>query len=108
MRERTPDFSSDNSSTRGTREQLSTLLRAAFRGGLVEPEPLREAVCSYVDSARERGEPVERVIIDLKRMMELSGGWRRSASRKEEAVAEGVIRWCIDRYYKPVDRPRDD
>ena len=108
MRERTPDFSSDNSSTRGTREQLSTLLRAAFRGGLVETEPLREAVCSYVDSARERGEPVERVIIDLKRMMELSGGWRRSASRKEEAVAEGVIRWCIDRYYKPVDRPRDD
>ena len=103
MRERTPDSGSDNSSTRTTHDQLSTLLRAAFRGGLVETEPLRESVCAYVDAARERGEPVERVIVDLKRMMELSGAWRRAASRAEEAVAEGVIRWCIDRYYKPVD-----
>ena len=108
MRERTRDSGSDNSSTRTTRDQLSALLRAAFRGGLAETEPLREAVCTYVDGARERGEPVERVIIDLKRMMELSGAWRRSASRAEEAMAEGVIRWCIDRYYKPVDRARDD
>ena len=103
MRESTPDSSSDNSSTRTTRDQLSTLLRAAFRGELVETEPLRESVCAYVDSARERGEPVERVIIDLKRMMELSGAWRRSASRAEEALAEGVIRWCIERYYRPAD-----
>jgi hypothetical protein len=108
MRERTPDSSSDNSFTRTTRDQLSALLRTAFRGGLVDLEPLREAVCIYVDGARERGEPVERVIVDLKRMMELSGGWRRSASRAEEAVAEGVIRWCIDRYYRPADRSRDD
>ena len=101
MRESTPDFSGDNGTTRITRDQLSALLRGAFRGGLVETEPLREAVCAYVDGARERGEPVERVIVDLKRMMEVSGGWRRSASRAEEAVAEGVIRWCIDRYYRP-------
>jgi hypothetical protein len=108
MRERTPDSGSDNSSARTSRDQLSTLLRAAFRGGLIDTEPLREAVCAYVDAARERGDRVERVIIDLKRMMELSGVWRRSASRKEEAIAEGVIRWCIDRYYRPVDRSRDD
>ena len=103
MRESIPDSGNDNSSTRPTRDQLSTLLRAAFRGAPVETEPLREAVCAYVDSARERGEPVERVIIDLKRMMELSGAWRRSASKAEEALAEGVIRWCIERYYRPAD-----
>jgi hypothetical protein len=108
MRESTPDSNSDNSTPRTTRDQLATLLRSAFRGGLVETEPLREAVCTYVDTARERGEPVERVIIDLKRMMELTGGWRRSASRKEEAIAEGIIRWCIERYYRPVDTPLDD
>src|SRR5690349_20879345 len=108
MRERPQDYGSDNSTTSTTRDELSVLLRAAFRAQLVETQPLREAVCAYVDSARERGEPVERVIIDLKRMMELSGGWRRSVSRKEETIAEGVIRWCIDRYYKPVDRSRDD
>jgi hypothetical protein len=102
MRERTPDSGSDNSSTGPTRDELSTLLRAAFRGGLVDTEPLREAVCVYVDGARERGEPVERVIVDLKRMMELSGAWRRSASRAEEALAEGIIRWCIERYYRPA------
>ena len=108
MRESTPDSNSDNSTQRSTRDQLATLLRAAFRGGLVETEPLREAVCAYVDTARERGEPVERVIIDLKRMMELSGAWRRSTSRKEEAIAEGIIRWCIERYYRPVDKSVDD
>ena len=104
MRERTPDSNNETSVPRTTRDKLAALLRAAFRGGgAVETEPLREAVCGYVDAARDRGEPVERVIVDLKRMMELSGGWRRSASRAEEAVAEGVIRWCIDRYYRPAD-----
>jgi len=104
MRESAPYSTSDNSTLRTTRDHLAALLRAPFRGGTVETEPLREAVCVYVDAARERGEPVERVIIDLKRMMELSGGWRRSTSRKEEAVAEGVIRWCIDRYYERSNR----
>jgi hypothetical protein len=109
MHERTPESENELPAARTTRDQLAPLLRAAFRdAGQIETQPLREAVCAYVDAARARGEPVERVIVDLKRMMELSGGWRRFASRAEEAVAEAVIRWCIDRYYQPADRPTDD
>ena len=74
-----------------------------------DTEGLRTAVCAYVDEARERGEPVERVIVDLKQMMEIGGAWRRTATREMEMLAEGVIRWCIDRYYQPADvRPPDD
>lgn len=104
MRESTSEF--DNSSTvpGTTRDEMAMVLWPAFHGGPVKTEALQAAVCAYVDGARERGDPVERVIVDLKRILRLSGAWRRSAPRAEEAVAEDVIRWCIERYYQTKDR----
>ena len=77
-------------------------LTANLRGELrreAGPKTLRDAVCEYVDAARQRGDPVERVIIDLKQEMRAAGAIDRYAHPKERELAESVIRWCIQRYY---------
>ena len=84
-----------------SREVLAANLRTAMRA---EAASLRDAVCEYVDAARQRGEPVERVIIDLKQEMRAAGVVDRYVKPNERALAESVIRWCIERYYGTVPR----
>jgi hypothetical protein len=79
-------------------DKLTTNLRGALRRDGAA-EALRDAVCEYVDAARLRGDPVERVIIDLKQEMRTAGAVDRYAHPKERELAESVIRWCIQRYY---------
>ena len=84
-------------------EPFAVALHGAFR----EPDnvaALRDAVCGYVDGARARDEPVERVIIDLKQEMRAAGLVDRYVRPEERAVAESVIRWCIERYYGSAPR----
>lgn len=88
----------DTPSGETSRDSLSTRLQALLRGG-VQSDALREAVNGYVDEARRRGEPVERVIIDLKQEMRAAGVVDVYVRPGERALAEPVIRWCIDRYY---------
>ena len=83
------------------RETLAANLRTAMRA---EAASLRDAVCEYVDAARQRGEPVERVIIDLKQEMRAAGVVDRYVKPNERALAESVIRWCIERYYGTAAR----
>jgi hypothetical protein len=78
--------------------ELPPRLREALRRGLADAG-LREEVCAYVDAARQRGDPVERVIIDLKRELHAAGVIDRYADPHERALAESVVRWCIERYY---------
>jgi len=88
---------------RPTREPFSAALRAAFREN-GEVAAVRDAVCSYVDAARAGGEPVERVIIDLKQEMRGAGVVDRYLRPEERVLAESVIRWCIERYYGSASR----
>src|SRR5690242_3292421 len=80
------------------REPFSAALHAIVRE-YGDVAALRDAVCNYVDAARAGGEPVERVIIDLKQEMRAAGAIDRYARPEERALAESVIRWCIERYY---------
>ena len=100
MRKTTPAMGADG----GTAPQhaLPALLRAALDGA-DDIRPLRDAVCRYVDTARERGDRVEHVIIDLKMEMRAAGAVDRYATSQERALAEGVIRWCIERFYGPAE-----
>jgi hypothetical protein len=84
-------------------EPLTGALRAAFRDP-GDVAALRDTVCSYVDAARARGEPVERVIIDLKQEMRAAGVVDCYVRPGERAVAESVIRWCIERFYGSAPR----
>ena len=87
----------------GPRE-LPPKLREALRSGIADTY-LRDEVRAYVDAARRRADPVERVIIDLKREMHVAGVINLYAQPHERALAESVIRWCIERYYGPERAP---
>jgi hypothetical protein len=86
----------------GPRE-LPSSLRDALRSGVVDSR-VHEEVCAYVDTARRAGDPVERVIIDLKREMHGTGILDRYVRPAERDIAESVIRWCIERYYGAAGR----
>jgi len=79
-------------------DNLTANLRGALRRE-AGAETLRDTVCEYVDAARQRGDPVERVIIDLKQEMRAAGAIDRYAHPKERELAESVISWCIQRYF---------
>jgi len=92
----------DESVARKRRELARSLqprLRLAFTSHTANLAPLHTAVSEYVDVARSQGEPVERVLIDLRAMLNLGGQWQDHATAEQHALAEAVIRWCIERYY---------
>ena len=62
----------------------------------------------YVDAARLQGHPIERIIVDLKYEMSAAGMIARYSAQEDRAVAEAVVRWCIERFYEPVDLPGRD
>jgi hypothetical protein len=67
-------------------------------------------VCRHVDAARQRGDPIERIIIDLKQEMRAAGVVDRYVTADERAVGEAAVRWSIERFYGPADlrRANDD
>jgi hypothetical protein len=96
----TPDRAPDKADSQ---EALSASLRSSLRSR-ADAAALRDAVCAYVDAARQRGEAVEHVIIELKQEMRAAGVVDRYANKDERMLAESVIRWCIERYYGPALR----
>ena len=69
--------------------ELPARLREALRRGIADTA-LREELRAYVDAGRRRGDPVERVIIDLKREMHVVGVVDFYAEPNEGALAEAV------------------
>ena len=98
---------SDGGAEPTLRESLSALLRLALRSTR-KADTLRDAVSRYVASARERGDRVERVIVDLKREIHAAAGVGRYVTKEEQALTECVVRWCIEGYYGPPARRDHD
>ena len=74
---------------------------------------LRDAVWSYVDDARGRGEPPERVIVDIKELAHRAGVFSSRVSvltgrpqSSADAVMQRAVTWCIQRYYAVEEAPR--
>ena len=74
----------------------------------IQDEVLKAAVCDYVDEAKQLGWPVERVIIEIKRLSEVGDG---SLHRLElydriqgQRIVERVVTWCVEHYYRAVPR----
>ena len=80
-------------------DELTESVQSAFSLQPAGVDGFRDSVYHYVDVARSQGDPVERVIIDLKALLNLGGQSPHYAPRKERALAEGVIQWCTERYY---------
>lgn len=69
---------------------------------------LKEAVCDYADEAMRLGWPVERVIIEIKRISEVDEGPLRSPEPYDriqgQRIVERVVTWCVEHYYRAVSR----
>jgi hypothetical protein len=82
-------------------------LRAAFTASSVDESALKVAVCAYVDETKTQGWPVERVIIEIKRIAEVEDGPVYRALRdpierlKARDLIDRVVKWCIDHYFSP-------
>ena len=108
----TPQSSAVQSGSGGRRPRLSSgalrrldiAIRLAGVGGddagLAE---LRDAVREQVIHLRGQGEPPERVLVEIKRELQESQT-RTGAPRSDEpamrALADQVVRWCIEAYYR--------
>ena len=86
----------------------SARLRAAFAVRPIDEDVLKAAVCDYADEAKRLGWPVERVIIEIKRISEVEDG---PLSRPEpydrikgQRIVERVVTWCVEHYYRAVPR----
>ena len=77
-------------------------LGTAFKRAPVDEGALRDAVCAYVDEMKQLGAPVERVIIDIKRVMHVdeARGLRDPKRPDARRLAEDAVSWCIAHYYK--------
>jgi hypothetical protein len=82
-------------------------VRAAFARP-IDDEVLKAAVCAYADEAKRLGWPVERVIIEIKRISEAADGpIHRSdpIDRIEgQRIVERVVTWCVEHYYRAMPR----
>ncbi len=64
-----------------------------------EAPGLREAVCGYVGELKAQGDPPERVLVKLKRLVHdaLPAG---DSLREPSTILGEVVTWCIDEYYR--------
>ena len=82
-------------------------VRAAFARP-IDDEVLKAAVCAYADEAKRLGWPVERVIIEIKRISEAADGpiLRSNPIDRIEGqrIVERVVTWCVEHYYRAMPR----
>jgi hypothetical protein len=75
----------------------------------IDDNVLRTAVCDYADEAKNLGWPVERVIIEIKRIAEIEEGplYRPEPFDRLQGqrIVERVVTWCVEHYYRAVPRP---
>lgn len=86
-------------------------LRGAFGASPLSEVDLRSAVCAFVDSARAQGWPVERVIVEVKRIAEVEEGpvnrWTNASDRLDgQRLVTRAVSWCVQHYFR--DAPGRD
>lgn len=83
-------------------------LRAAFAARPIDDDSLKAVVCDYADEAKRLGWPVERVIIEIKRISEIEDGplYRPEPYDRLQGqrIVERVVTWCVEHYYRAVPR----
>lgn len=90
--------------TDGAHSLTATFVKAYQAAGgkaVIDLAALQSAVCAFVRSAKERGDPPQRVIVALKALTMQVVDWRQ-ASPQQQALREAVIRLCLDEFYGPA------
>jgi len=87
----------------GALRRLDVALRLATPGDAESLTELREAVREQVLHLRGQGEPVDRVLVEIKREIQEAQarvGPTRGELATTGALAEQVVRWCLNAYHR--------
>ena len=87
----------------GAREDFQSLLAAeTVRHALQRPGPLpplvHQRARAYARAQRAAGTPIERVVVDLKHLIE-EAGIDAGRTHSGSAHAEQLFRWCLGAYF---------
>jgi hypothetical protein len=83
-------------------------IRYALHQQLSDPDqdlmPLREAVCAFVATLRDRGLPPERTLVAVKDVMGSVHASPQHLERLRE-ITSLITKWCVEEYYgsSPAD-----
>lgn len=88
----------------GSLSTTALRVRESFTTAPVDESRLKGAICAYVDEAKRQGWPVERVIVDIKRLAEIEDGplmQARDATKRldVQALVSRAVTWAVDHYY---------
>jgi hypothetical protein len=85
--------------------KLAALFRQAVGGALDSLRSLRESVCMYVETERDRGTPMDVVVAKVSTMIErvrrqsvAETGVVAEPTAAERELAKEMINWCVDTY----------
>ncbi len=87
----------------GALRRLDVALRLVTPGDAASQTELRDAVREQVLHLRGQGEPVERVLVEIKREIQEAQtriGPSRGDLATTGALAEQVVRWCLSAYHR--------
>jgi hypothetical protein len=97
--------------TSGADSEPDAALEQLFRehSEPIVSDPLRRAISAYVDARRTAGEPVERIIISLKRVarrgLEIPAVHPPAQSvTLQDEIIEKTVTFCIHHYYREQAR----
>jgi hypothetical protein len=81
-----------------------TSVRSALTVSPIDESQLKNAICAYVDECKRLEWPVERIIVDIKRLAEIPDGpilqARDATTRLDaQALVSRAITWAVDHYY---------
>ena len=95
------------SSMSGADFQPDAALEQLFRehSDPIVTDPLRQAICDYVDDRRAAGEHVEKIIISLKRMARrgLESPAQHPSAHSvtlQDHIIENAVTFCIHHYFR--------
>jgi hypothetical protein len=88
----------------GDRDHIERSLRRVFAEPSLDHSFLSDEIRAFTRRARAGGQPVERVIIAVKSMVDGTQGAAHDFLVGRH-LAEDVVRWCIEEYYgtRPAD-----
>jgi hypothetical protein len=88
----------------GDRDHIEASLRRALVSPALDRSFLSDEIRAFTRRARAGGQPIERVIIAVKSMVDDTQSASPDITARRH-LAEEVVRWCIEEFYG--NRPAD-
>ncbi len=91
---------SSPATTDGAADSVGSALRTFLKRHDADTETLREIIAAYVQNARERGWPPERVLVQVKTIVEREVAPSSRDWSDKRALPAQIVSWTVDAYFR--------